>query len=74
MSRSRPRAEHRGVDVGEHHEAALADLAGQPRGQVAGAAGDVQRPLPGAQVRPVPSVKRFHRRCAPADIRSFIRS
>ena len=45
-----PLREHRCVDVGEHHEAALAHLARQARGQVAGAAGDIQRPLPRAQV------------------------
>ena len=50
MSRSRPRCEHRGVDVGEHHQAALAHLARHAGRQIAAAAGDIQRPLPGAQV------------------------
>ena len=72
-SRSRPDVEHRGVDVGEHDQARCADLLRHAGGQVAGAAGDVERRLPGRS--PVcDSVKRFHSRCTPADIRSFIRS
>jgi hypothetical protein len=65
--------QHAGVDVGQHHQARFTDLARQSRRQIAGAAGDIQRPIAG--LSPVSdSVNCFHSRCAPADIRSFIRS
>ena len=66
-------AEHRGVDVREDDHAGLADLLREAGSQVAGAAGDVERALAGC--RPVSdSVNSFQSRCAPPDMRSFIRS
>jgi hypothetical protein len=38
--------QHTSVDVGQHHEACVADLAREPRGQIAGAARDIERPPP----------------------------
>ena len=51
MRRSRPCAEHGGVDVREHDEPALAHLLRHAGREIAGAAGHVQRFLTGPQVR-----------------------
>ncbi len=45
-----PACQHGGVDVGQQHQAVGPHLAGHSRGQVAGAAGHVQRALPGPQL------------------------
>ena len=45
-----PARQHLAVDVRQHDEPALADLLRQAHCQIAGAAGDVQRPLPRMQV------------------------
>ena len=43
--------QHARIDVRQDHPAVLADLAQKPPRQIAGAAGDVERVLPGLQGR-----------------------
>jgi len=59
--------EHAGIDVGEHHQAGAPDLAREPGGQIAGAAGDVERLA--ARLSPVSdNANCFQSLCAPPDI------
>ncbi len=65
--------QHGGVDVGEQYQAIRSDLPGHACAQVPGASGHIQRLLTGSQLSETQG-KPLPQRCAPADIRSFIRS
>ena len=65
--------EHGGVDVGEHDEAALPTWRASPAARSPVPPATSSARCPGRRFAS-DSVKRFHSRCVPADIRSFIRS